>query len=262
MAPATKPRQIAGLNGVRALAVIGVVWHHGYRGPLPWPILHNGFLGVDVFFVLSGFLITTLLLDEQMATGRISLVNFYARRALRIFPLYYAVLALLAAYFLFAPGSTNAPAFIAELPYHASYTSNWVVLASLMGITWSLSTEEQFYLAWPPLLARLGHGALWTLSAFLLLNQLVNFGFLDRWLAAHGLVYASLPILQVTFTPIVLGVALAYAVHAPLCRRALAQCTAGVRLLGWIAVLLAVANVSGDVRGWPRLAFHLTTTLV
>ena len=71
-----------GLDGLRALAVVAVVWHHTHSGYDNLPISHNGFLGVDVFFVLSGFLITTLLLSELTPTGSISLKNFYMRRSL------------------------------------------------------------------------------------------------------------------------------------------------------------------------------------
>src|SRR5215831_9494644 len=81
------------LDGLRCLSIIGVIWHrtgpHGNHG-----LLSRGYLGVDLFFTISGFLITTLLLREQREEGRISLRNFYIRRTLRIFPLYYTVLAL------------------------------------------------------------------------------------------------------------------------------------------------------------------------
>ena len=97
---------LPGLDGIRALAVLGVLWHHAGSGAnaAGWHL--NGFLGVDLFFVLSGLLITSLLLQEQAATGGISLGKFYMRRALRIFPLYYAVLALLTLFF--ALGSSSA----------------------------------------------------------------------------------------------------------------------------------------------------------
>jgi len=250
-----------GLDGLRALAVIAVVWHHTHPGYAGVPMSHNGFLGVDVFFVLSGFLITTLLLGERAAKGSFSLTKFYIRRSLRIFPLYYAVLALLALYFLGSSAASQRTVFLSELPFHASYTSNWVHLGSLMAITWSLSTEEQFYLAWPPLLAALGMRSLWVLGAFLALNQAINFGFLHGTLASLGIPYDDLPILQITFTPILLGVFLAFALRLEAVKRWL------VGLPSWALALscvlaVAVANVPGDIRGWPRLAFHLATALV
>lgn len=110
-----------------------------------------------MFFAISGFLITTLLLRERTDSDSINLKAFYGRRALRIFPAYYLTLAL---YVLLAltlyRGSGMGERFMAYLPAFASYTSNWVYTPE-PGVTlfvhgWSLSTEEQFYLLWPPLL--------------------------------------------------------------------------------------------------------------
>ena len=251
---------MAGLDGLRALAVTAVVWHHTHPGFAGFPLTVKGFLGVDVFFVLSGFLITTLLLDEQAHSGRISLRHFYLRRSLRIFPLYYAVLAALALYFAtIAPDTSSQKSrFLAELPYHATYMSNWFETNSLMAITWSLSAEEQFYLLWPPLLAWLGRHALWPLAVLLGVNQAVNFGALDGWLAAIGLPYATHSILQSTFTPILLGVLLAFALQDAAARRALEQVTRWPVLLAVLGVAIAATSVE-DMRGVPRLAFHLAT---
>lgn len=253
-----------GLDGVRAVAVIGVIWHHS--GPEARTLLFNlnGFLGVDLFFVLSGMLITGLLLNEQATTGRIALAKFYVRRSLRIFPLYYLVLAALTLYFVAKVGaSASHPSegFLRELPWHLSYTSNWVPMHSIMAISWSLSTEEQFYLVWPPLLACLGRWSLWPLALFLGLNQLLNFGVLAALWPALAAAQAHLNILQVTFTPILLGVLLAFALRSP-CREWLRRCTDGPGLAGWALLLLLLACYPGDMQGWPRLAFHLVATLV
>lgn len=263
MRPSTSTAShIAGLDGIRALAVIAVVWHHAHPGVAWLPASANGFLGVDLFFALSGLLITSLLLREQDKHGQISLLNFYARRALRIFPLYYAVLGLLALYFAFAPASPLRSEFLAALPFHATYLSNWIQPDSLMSITWSLSTEEQFYLVWPPLLVLLGTRALPWLFAFLLLNQALNFGLLNDWLSAHGMPYESRDILQATFTPIVLGVLLAFALHDDAIHARLRRLLSARSV--WVLVLaaLVLVNWPGDLRGWPRLAFHVTITLL
>ena len=252
---------IPGLDGLRAVAITAVVWHHCHPGYSWLPISHNGFLGVDVFFVLSGFLITTLLLSEQDSTGTISLKHFYIRRSLRIFPLYYAILAVLALYSALSPASTQGRAFLEELPWHVGYASNWVELQSMMAITWSLSTEEQFYLLWPPLLAWLGVRSLWLVAAFLVLNQAVNFGALDDVLAAVGIPYESLAILQITFTPILFGVVLAYAMRVASFQRLLARLPRWAPIATCV-VALALANVPGDLRGWPRLSFHAGAALV
>ena len=253
---------LPGLDGVRALAVIAVVWHHAHPGFGWLPASTHGFLGVDVFFALSGLLITSLLLREQAEYGRISLANFYARRALRIFPLYYALLALLAVYFAWAHASPQRSAFLAALPFHASYLSNWIQPDSLMAITWSLSTEEQFYLVWPPLLVLLGRRALPALLAFLLLNQAVNFGWMDGRLRAMGMPYESLDILQATFTPILLGVLLAFALQDAASRAWLARMLTPRALWVLVFAALALANWPGSLRGAPRLGLHLVTALL
>lgn len=262
--PPAAPRHLPGLDGVRALAVVAVVWHHAHPGYGWWPGSHNGFLGVDLFFVLSGLLITTLLLHEQDRHGRISLKHFYIRRSLRIFPLYYALLAGMALYFVQASPSPLRHDFLTALPFHLTYLSNWVQPDSLMAITWSLSTEEQFYLVWPPLLVLLGpRRSLPVLLGFLLLNQAVNFGWLDGPLRAIGLPYESRDILQATFTPILLGVLLAFGLHASAMPGALARALGPPQpWMLWVptAALLLLANWPGDMRGLPRLAFHLVAT--
>jgi peptidoglycan/LPS O-acetylase OafA/YrhL len=255
------PRHIAGLDGLRALSVIAVVWHHAHPGLAAWPITRNGFLGVDVFFALSGFLITTLLLEERAASGRIALGPFYMRRNLRIFPLYYALLALLAIYFRATPRSPQGAAFLQALPMHATYLSNWVPLDGLMAISWSLASEEQFYLLWPPLLVLLGRHALWPLLLFLAINLAIGLGLGHGALQALGLQYEALPILQATFTPILFGVLLAYALRVPAMRDALSRAPAWALPLAALMLLL-VANMAGDVRGGQRLMFALCTIAV
>lgn len=145
------------LDGLRAVSVIAVVWHHTSGAPRP-AIATKGYLGVDFFFAISGFLITTLLVRERAATGGISLRRFYARRALRIFPLYYATL-LLYVILVIATQRHNPEGqrFLHHLPAYATYTSNWFVhlengAAETFYFAWSLATEEQFYVLWPPLL--------------------------------------------------------------------------------------------------------------
>jgi len=153
-------RKFGALDGLRAFSVLGVIWHHT-SGDLGAKFLSNGYLGVDFFFAISGFLITTLLLRERRSTGRISLRKFYVRRALRIFPVYYAVLAVYVALTLvLRRGTDEGQTFLGNLVAFATYTSNWFVdLSHGESVTfyfaWSLATEEQFYLFWPPLLVGL-----------------------------------------------------------------------------------------------------------
>ena len=147
------------LDGVRAIAVSSVVaYHFGFRA------VHGGFLGVDVFFVLSGYLITSILLAEHARSGRISLTGFYLRRLRRLFPALALVVAAVAVdTALYASPLQLADRF-ADIAGALFYYANWHFIASdqsyfagLSGAsplrhTWSLSIEEQFYFVWPLLL--------------------------------------------------------------------------------------------------------------
>ena len=139
------------LDGIRGIAIALVLLHHITRTPA------STFLGVQTFFVLSGFLITTLLLEEQVTNGRISLGRFYQRRALRLLP---ALVTALFGYLVLA-ALFGAPSFGVALrgaAFGLAYCTN--VLEALsptlvpvsIGHLWSLATEEQFYLLWPPFL--------------------------------------------------------------------------------------------------------------
>jgi peptidoglycan/LPS O-acetylase OafA/YrhL len=134
------------LDGLRGVAIALVVAYHYWK----WP--RAGWLGVDLFFVLSGFLITTLLLEEHAETGRIRLRAFYARRARRLFP---ALAVLLAAFVLLnAVRGTDALGLVARWGLYTAniYEAFWPSHAShLVGLNhlWSLAQEEQFYLVWP-----------------------------------------------------------------------------------------------------------------
>ena len=152
-------RKIPELDGLRAIAVLPVIaLHFSY---LQWVV--GGYLGVDLFFVLSGFLITSLLLAEE-AAGRVSLKAFYARRALRILPPLAATVLLALALGVATPHGAGAAMLFA---------ANMVDNPGLMGLrhTWSLAVEEHFYLLWPPLLLALGRHRMrflgWTILAVL-----------------------------------------------------------------------------------------------
>ena len=142
--------QIPGLDGLRAIAVTLVLMVHAEQTPgFPnWlrPISHRGAIGVDTFFVISGFLITTLLARELDRTGKINLKRFYARRFWRIMPAYCAMLAAVALcqvggkFHLLARDWIGALTYTTNFLYHPSWE---------LGHTWSLSVEEHFYLLWP-----------------------------------------------------------------------------------------------------------------
>ena len=157
---------LPGLDGLRAFAVIAVLLYHA---ELTW--IRGGFLGVEVFFVISGYLITTLLLTEWHQQGRINLVGFWLRRARRLLPALYLLLVVTLAFaVVFLPGE------VARLRDDAlaafAYVTNWYLILgeqsyfetvgrpSLLQHLWSLAVEEQFYLLWPLLLTV----ALWGVS--------------------------------------------------------------------------------------------------
>lgn len=157
-------KYIPALDGLRCLAILLVVWHHapevlhlGKEGVdnLFWHLSRGGQAGVDLFFGVSGFLITSILLETK--NQKRSFVNFWARRALRIFPLHYLYLVVLVVLSITVqPGLWNASVAVEGamwLPYFL-YAGNLAILFhGLVGtplvILWSLAIEEQFYLVWP-----------------------------------------------------------------------------------------------------------------
>lgn len=158
--------RIPSLDGLRAISIVMVLVAHASGTRLfPVPasagnLLGLGEFGVHVFFVISGFLITGLLLDELARTNRVDLRRFYLRRALRIFPPYYTYLAVV--FLLALAGALQlAPR---DMAHGLTYTSNYYPARSwFLGHTWSLSVEEQFYLLWPAvlMLAEVGAVSSW-----------------------------------------------------------------------------------------------------
>lgn len=161
-------RYFGSLDALRCFAILGVIWQHAPGiSPQSVPFTNPGVSGVSLFFGLSGFLITTLLLREEHNTGNINLRHFYARRSLRILPLYYAVLGLYTMLVVAMEDNAAGRLFISNLPYYLTYTNNWFVdlIINADGerrvifiFAWTLATEEQFYLAWPAMLKFLRRG--------------------------------------------------------------------------------------------------------
>src|ERR687890_2486889 len=155
-----------GLDGLRALAVIAVLLYHAGLSWIP-----GGFLGVEVFFVISGYLITALLLTEWRRLGCVDVKAFWLGRARRLLPALYLVLVVTLAYaVVFLPGEVAG--LRGDVLAALGYVTNWYLIfghesyleaigrPSLLKHLWSLAVEEQFYLLWPPVLALgLGVGA-------------------------------------------------------------------------------------------------------
>lgn len=143
---------LPGLDGIRAVAIIGVLLYHA-----DLPFMPGGFLGVDVFFVLSGFLITSLILEEFERSGRIDFAKFYLGRARRLLPALVLVLLVtaLAAAFIYRDAARQVAADVLASIF---YVNNWWYIFAdqsyfefigrppLLKHLWSLSVEEQFYL--------------------------------------------------------------------------------------------------------------------
>ena len=176
------------IDGLRAIAVLSVLLFH-----LDVSVFSGGFIGVDVFFVISGFLITRLIVDEVKNTGGFSFSRFYVRRLRRLFPAFLTVLVLtlVAAVITFSPsdlsnlgGSALHAVFSVSNIYfwqEAGYFDDAIKLNPLLH-TWSLSVEEQFYLVWPAMVlfvaSRWGMGAV--IKALLIVivsSLLLNFAF-------------------------------------------------------------------------------------
>jgi peptidoglycan/LPS O-acetylase OafA/YrhL len=162
--------RIPSLDGLRALSICAVLLGHlsGTRG-LPHVVtstVHNPYvdvahLGVRVFFVISGFLITGLLVQEAARTGHISLTRFYLRRTMRIFPAYFTLLAVIA--LLSWKGILHVPG--RDLVHAVTYTVNYAPdRVWWIGHLWSLAVEEQFYLVWPAVVVLAGVRRSWRVA--------------------------------------------------------------------------------------------------
>ena len=183
MAATSESGRIPSLDGLRAISIVLVLFGHlaGTRSfPVPYhaaDFFDLGSLGVRVFFVISGFLITGILLREVRASGGIDLPRFYFRRTLRIFPPYYAFLAV-----AIVGGAAGALELNQGDILHAlTYTMNYHPERSWhLGHTWSLAVEEQFYLLWPALLLLLGRRrGLWLAAIFVVMAPVIRVGAWD-----------------------------------------------------------------------------------
>ncbi|HEX2672058.1 MAG TPA: acyltransferase family protein [Polyangiaceae bacterium] len=156
---AARLRHVPALDGLRGLALLGVLLFHANGA------LAGGYLGVDLFFVLSGFLITSLLLAEQRETGRIALGPFWIRRARRLFPALLSLMPVVAIYGRYFARADELRTVRAQALATLAYVANWQAIfrhqsywqlfaaPSPLEHTWSLSIEEQFYVLWPLLVS-------------------------------------------------------------------------------------------------------------
>ena len=253
-AAAAPSRRIASLDGLRALAVLLVVVDHSVGN------FAGGGVGVNVFFVLSGYLITTLLLAERRRTGTVSLKLFYARRALRLYP---ALLTMLVV--TVALGASAKMAAIA-----ATYTTNLYDTFggdsfSQYAHTWSLALEEQFYLLWPlllPLAARSRRSAIWLLAAGAAGSVAL------AWFGTQALVDREGTVTSVVFNPLwqahglLIGCALAFFLTRGIpVRRTNGLVIGGTATVLIVAVLASITVERHWAAGW-NLAAELAAAAI
>jgi peptidoglycan/LPS O-acetylase OafA/YrhL len=157
------PKYIPQFDGLRGIAILIVLLAHlTYLEGIGFAQLFKyGRTGVDLFFVLSGFLITGILLDTKELPGYFK--NFYARRALRIWPAYYAILLLIFVLLTIFPNRDSFHTDVKAWPYYVTYTQNLFShfqRSVFLGPTWSLAVEEQYYLIWAPVVFLCGRNSL------------------------------------------------------------------------------------------------------
>ncbi|HXH67014.1 MAG TPA: acyltransferase [Candidatus Limnocylindrales bacterium] len=228
-------QKIPQLDAVRGIAIILVLIHNLHR--FYWPpltlISKYGWMGVDLFFVLSGFLITGILLDAKSSANYFR--NFYARRGLRIWPLYYLMLVIMFVAVPLIRPQDAAEIFQRSTPWwsYVFFLQNFLVAAPALaagslGVSWSLAVEEIFYLVWPFFVRYLSVERLQLIAwVVLLISPRLRLDFLSR----HWIIYSN-PFCR-------LDGLMAGALLAILVRK---RGFAPIRLvkLGWVALLVGV----------------------
>jgi peptidoglycan/LPS O-acetylase OafA/YrhL len=240
-------RFFSSLDGLRAFSIIAVIWHHAAASAVPAGIgfLHRGNRGVTLFFAISAFLISTLLLRAK-EKGGIDVPRFLARRALRILPLFYAVLGVYITFVIFVePDRQAAGDFLHNLPAFATFTSNWFVSLDsprvIFYFAWTLAAEEQFYLCWPWAERYLSHVRAVALAVGVLIaSQLIGFVFAGNYAG-----YLPLKIIASVPAAILFGVILAHVLDT---RRGFMWMAsfAGRRGSAIVALLLVIAALNAE----------------
>lgn len=250
------------LDGLRAISIVMVIWHHCWLTPPPG-IWGKGPAGVQLFFVISGYLVTTLLLRERDRHGKVSLAAFYRRRALRIFPLYYAILGVLTFHALGGEWLTGPSAqrahFFRNWPYFATFTCNWWVNWTVphpitFAFAWTLAIEEQFYAFWAPVLRWL-RGLLKPASFMLgvmLLSQLSTWSF-GATLLGEGLLRT---LCDGFSSSIAFGALLGLGLH----HRGVGSVLLSVLRVPGMGLTSALATLACLVFPVPHLVFHAALT--
>lgn len=238
----------APLDGLRALALLLVIAAHT-RSQLPIQSYFSGGLGVGIFFVLSGFLITILLLREETASGKVSLGSFYIRRAFRILPSYLLTMSVYLLVGLIPSQHELRTKFLNGLPYFLTLRNEYVPSGLAVAFThsWSLSVEEKFYFVWPLLFFVLlrNRSARWTVLPITGAPLLIS-------------ISGSLP---VAYFSLLIGCCIAIALHA--LRAQQEQVLAWVhRIPATLVFLIWGASYLASLRAVFRVSFILCTAAV
>ncbi|NNU16317.1 acyltransferase [Parvularcula sp. ZS-1/3] len=253
-------KRFLNLDGLRFICISAVIWHHsaaytaeGLR------FLERGFLGVDFFFVLSGFLITSLMLREESRQGKVSFSGFYWRRFLRIIPVYFFVVTICTLYVGVIRGDAEA---FERAPYYYLFLSNFLAGdTQLLGVTWSLSVEEQYYLVWPLILVFMPRKILpWFVVGAIALNLLTAIGAFD-WISEepyqNGRFILKLP--SATYSPILMGSLVAVMLHYKRSYEVLAKAFGYhwmPAILGFVLFMLCW-HLPNPLMGWGGFFIHL-----
>lgn len=251
-----RARHIPGLDGLRALSVLFVIAFHAH-----FALARGGFLGVTVFFVLSGFLITGLLLNEQDQTGALALRRFYARRLFRLYPalILLVVLSVLGTFLYLKDWSGTYLSSPVALVYLSNVTAAFRDHGGLYQHTWSLSVEEQFYLLWP--LALLGvarssaTGARLRLIRFALTGAGLSYlGALASYFAGH---YTFSRLTPLSASGLLVGCALALHLSTATASTSARLADRCRRLAPFAALVLVALLVAASPSGPPSLRRHI-----
>lgn len=262
------------LDGIRAVAVLSVmVFHLGTFVPEFGPLLGGGFLGVDIFFVLSGFLITCVLINEFSRTSTISLKYFYIRRVFRLVPAFWAYIIVLFLFgrFVLSAGEISATFGGWNVVFALTYLTNWrIALAGPIGHfnhTWSLSIEEQFYLLWPPVLIMLLRSQWGKLRVVAVLGCLIAIIAAFRlWRANNGAAFGELYFTtESRIDSLLTGCLAGFLFMSASIRSRLSESKHFVYLAGLAVVVDAFLLYSArelEIFRWQLLVFEISTAVV
>ena len=253
-----KAEHVGALDGMRGIAVLLVILFH-----LRVPGFRAGFVGVDIFFVLSGFLITSLLLEEVRRTGRVSLPGFWARRARRLLPALVLVLLTVGVVTSMTATYTERASMRGDLLATTGYVANWhfietstyfadIGVDSPLEHTWSLAIEEQFYLLWPLLVsavAAVGVRARAGVGTVAVVGVIASAGLLALLWAPGDVERAYMGTDARIFEPM-LGAAGAAFVASPGGRARIARAGRWVLAAGAAAVCIGLVTITPGDRGY------------